>query len=247
MQRSAQRRRISRAAYRARGGRSRGAAGRYARRGAIRGRRYIPGFDRRGGFYGRYGQVGGEKKFFDTVIDDAVVSANMTINNLTIIPEGNGESARIGRKITLKSAHMKGTITLTAATAAVNTSDTVTCMVVQDTQTNGQQFAATDLLTTDSFDSFRNLAESVRFKVLYKKIYNLKSSGAAASGAAFVFGEDVRSFAVNVPMNIVMQYNDDTTDGAIGTVRTNNLYWVTQASTGVTSIIGEARVRYSDK
>lgn len=205
------------------------------------------GFVRTGGFYGRYSGAAAEKKFFDTNINDTDVAATMTINNLTIVPEGNGESDRIGRKICVKKIHIKGVLKLDPATAAASTADYVICQIVQDTQTNGAAFVATDLIETDEFKQFRNLANSTRFKVLWKKVYTLRASGAAPSGAALVFGEDVRSLNANVNCSVDIEYDNSATTGAIGTVRTNNLYWVTQSSDGTCGITANARIRYTDR
>lgn len=223
---------------------------RYARGQKRRGRytrKFVPGISRTGGYYGRYSGGAGEKKFFDTSVNDAVVAANMTITNLTVIAEGNGESGRIGRKILLKNIHVKGSLKMAAATAGASTSDQVTCMLVQDTQTNGEQFGVTDLLDTDEFKSFRNLSNSTRFKVLYKKIFSLKSSGAAPSGAALIFGEDLRQLNVNKTVNIPIEYDNTASDGTIATVKTNNVYWVVQSSDGICGITANVRLRYTDR
>ncbi len=219
------------------------------RRGAYRARQRRPfrvGYDRTGGFYGRFSGANAERKFFNTAVDDAVVAATMTINNLTVVPEGNGESARIGRKITIRSIHVKGMCKLAAAAGASSTSDQVTCMLVQDTQTNGAPFVATDLIDADVFDEFRNLANSRRFKILHKSVFSMNAGGAAPSGAALVFSEFQRKLNVNVRCNIPIEYDNTASDGSIGTVRTNNVYWVTQAESGVSGIAANARIRYTD-
>ncbi len=209
-------------------------------------RRFVPGRDRTGGYYGRFTN-GGEKKFFDTTVDDTPITTTMVIQNLTIVPEGNGESARIGRKITIKSVHVKGVLTMIQATDAANTSDKVFGMLVQDTQTNGAPFVVTDLLDTDVITSFRNLANSKRFKVLKKKTWTFKAGGAAASGAAFIFSQDQKDVNINLKCNIVMEYDNSATTGVITSVRSNNLYWVTQSSGGVVNSVLQARIRYEDR
>ncbi len=188
----------------------------------------------------------GELKFFDTDVDDATVAAGMNIQNLCIVPEGNGESARIGRKMTIKKIHVKGSIELFAASTFTTSSDTVICMLVQDTQTNGAAFVATDLIDTDIFKSFRNLANSKRFNVLYSRTFALKVSGGAPSGAALIRGEDRRTLSVNVNVNIPIEYDNSATTGVITSVRTNNVYWVTQSASAACAIIADARIRYTD-
>ncbi len=220
------------------------------RRGAYRARKrrpFRPGYDRTGGFYGRFSGSANEMKFVDTSIDDAVIAPTLTVNNLTIIPEGNSESERIGRKLTIKKIHCKGRIELPAATAATSTSDIVICMLVQDTQTNGAAFTTADLHVEDTFDSYRNLSNSGRFKILWKKVYTLRSAGAAPSGAALIFGEDVRYFSCNVNCDIPIEYDNTATTGVITTVKTNNVYWCTQSSSGFCGLTGVNRLRYADR
>ncbi len=210
-------------------------------------RMFVPGRDRTSGFYGRYAGKGAEHKFFNTTVSSTPITAAMIIQNLTVIPEGNGESDRIGRKVTIRSVHIKGQMTLIAATALTGTSEKVFAYLVQDKQTNGAVFAATDLLDTDSVISFRNLANTSRFKILLKKTYVFKAGGAAPTGAAFGFSQHTVDININKTCNIVMEYDNSATTGAIGTVRSNNLYWVTQAAGATVNSVIIARVRYSDQ
>ncbi len=73
-----------------------------------------------------------ELKFFDTDVNDAVIAGTMTINNLTIIPQGTTESTRIGRKVRVRKISWKYQILLDAKTVATTTSDIVKCMLVLD-------------------------------------------------------------------------------------------------------------------
>lgn len=173
----------------------------------------------------------------------------MQINNLTIIPEGNGESARIGRKLTIKQVLWKYDLTLPTTAAPASTSDIVKIMLVLDMQTNGAQFTAANLLDTDAWDSFRNLANSKRFKVLMSKTYAMKSPSGSGRGVTdtVAFGEDVRAIQGSKKCNIQIEYDNSATDGSIGTVRSNNLYWVTQSTIGLTTALGNVRLRYTDQ
>ncbi len=202
------------------------------------------GYYRRSGYYG--GSV--EKKFLDTSISDASVTAALTATNLNIVVQGDGESERIGRKMTIKNIRINTYFTLLAATAAASTSETVRCMLVQDTQTNGAAFAAVDLLETDVYNSFRNLANQTRFKVLWSRQYAFKAGGAAASGAAFVFSEDVKNIKMSKKCNIVIEFDNSATTGAVTTQRSNSLHWVTLSSTGALTVsVGLCRIRYMDR
>lgn len=220
-------------------------------------RRYNPpslsraqkGYYQRSGYYGITASRG-ERKFLDTDVggDIGGIAPTMEFSNLTVVPQGDTESQRIGRKISIKSVDFKGTLTLAAATVATSTSDNVRMMLVLDTQTNGAQFAATDLLESDSYFSFNNLANSGRFRVLKKMEYSLSADGAAASGAAFTFGEVTRRVGFHYKCDIPIEYDNSATTGAITTVRSNNVFIVTQASTGnIVTLAGQARIRYADR
>jgi hypothetical protein len=216
------------------------------KRRVVRKKTFRKGYDRTGGYYGRFRRGSPEKKFHDVDVDDATISAAMTINNLTVIPEGNGESERIGRKITITNIYWRYALELNSKTAIADTSDIVKVMLVQDTQTNGAQFAATDLLETDEWKSFRNLANSKRFRVLYSESFAMQIQGATPTGAAYATGEDVKIVEGSRKCNITIEYDNSASTGAIATVKSNNLYWVTQSRKGVTPGHGNIRLRYTD-
>ncbi len=179
--------------------------------------------------------------------DGAIPTVGFIHSAIVDIPQGNGESDRIGRKCTIKSIHVKGTIELPGKTDANSVSDVVVGMLVLDTQTNGAVFAMTDLLEIDNFRSFRNLANSNRFKILKKKVYTLKVGGAAPSGAAFIFGEDIRWVNINWNGSIQLEYDNSATTGVVTSMRSNNVYWVTQSKGGFCNSVIQCRIRYSDR
>ncbi len=53
-----------------------------------RGRTFRKGYDRTGGFYGRFAGPDAERKFKDTVADDAPITAIGIRTNLCILAEG---------------------------------------------------------------------------------------------------------------------------------------------------------------
>lgn len=202
----------------------------------------LAGYYRRSGYYG-----GIERKFLDTAFADATLAAAMTFYNPMIVPQGDTESQRIGRKITITSLHLRGSITLLNATDVTNTSTQFRMRVVVDKQCNGAQFAATDLLETDAINSFSNLANRNRFMVLYDKTKELSSTGGTATGAAYSFGEVIRKVDCNLKMNLPIEFDNSATTGAITTVRSNYLCVVMQSSTGeIINMSIQARIRYTD-
>lgn len=212
-----------------------------------RGKSFIPGYDRNVGYYGRYNGPGYEKKFKDESMANDAITPTMVITNLSVIAQGTNESERIGRRITIRNIHLKGAVHLASTAQITQTADVVRLMIVQDTQTNGVQMTALNLLETDTIFSFRNLANSSRFKILWAKDLNVASKCGASLIAGDVqnYGEERRYVKANIKTNIVIEYDLNT--GAIGTVKSNNLYFVTQSQDGHCFFTGQVRLRYSDK
>ncbi len=226
-------------------GRTAGFGGRFTPRTRMAGR--YAGFYRKQGFY-KFGQRGSpELKFQDFAVNDTTLASAMVNTNISVIAQNVTETGRIGRRCTIRSISIRGSFTLLAATDITNTSNRVRCRLVLDKQTNGADFGATALLDTDAIDSFANLAQKSRFRVLMDKVYTLNSAGGAPSGAAFALSE--RTVNVNLHMKCAHQieFNDAFITGVVATQRTNSLHWLTQTATG--EIISEAvniRVRFSD-
>jgi len=188
-----------------------------------------------------------ELKFLDTSITDASISGACTFTDLNVIVQDDLPNGRDGRKVVVSSIHVKGFVKLRAATAATDTSGTVRCMLIQDKQTNGATMTAAQLLTSDAYNSFRNLNNSKRFKILWKEEYDLKAGGAAPSGAALVFSEDIQHINANVKCNIPLTFDQTAATGAKNTQTENSIYWVTQsgeAASEVAAIEGTARIRF---
>lgn len=188
-----------------------------------------------------------EKKFLDTSIDDAVVATAMTATNLAVVPVGDNSSERVGRKINIRNVYCKGTIVIPATANSANTSDSVTLMLLADTQTNKTAFAGTDLLVADSWKSYRNLNFQERFKVLYHRQISLGTGGGSNSGAVS-FGEVRRQFKLGKKLNMDVTYDNTVAEtGAVTTQSINSLWWCVWSESGIASIVGNARIRYTDK
>jgi len=223
----------------------------------IRKRRFFrPGFDRSGGFYGRFFQPGSrlmgnprrlhiERKFFDTNISflaDATTEVPAT-GQLTLIPQGTTESTRVGRECTIKSIQINVLLTYIpgASTTGVNT---VYIWLVLDKQANGAAAAATDVLTsTNATLAMVNIANSDRFVIMRKWVYTMQ----AAAGAAAAFSRDQKKLDEYLKCNVPIQYSSTT--GAITEIKSNNFFFVAgceQSADDVTSVEGTVRLRFTD-
>ena len=108
------------------------------------------------------------------------------------ITSGTGESERIGRKVTVTSVLLRGRIILPSTSTVGDTTDTARLIIYIDTQTNGAAATVTNILSTASVNSFRNLDNTSRFRIIHDVVYTLKSQGGAGNGASDDFVESVR-------------------------------------------------------
>lgn len=209
------------------------------------------GYVRTGGSYGRYAGPDAEHKFHDIDIDDAVVAAGVQVNPqaLLIIPEGNGESQRIGRKITIKKIGWRFTLTLPTTATAANTSDTLRIMLIHDKQCNGALPIAGDILDVDTYRSFNNLANSSRFRVLMDRTYSLNSPSGSGRGTTdtLSYGDFQLNDSFFKNCNIDIQYDNTATSGVITSIRSNNIFAVYCSRGGLAAVNSTMRFRFSDQ
>ncbi len=216
------------------------------RRGVIQNGRY-----RTSGYYGRYsyGNTGSEKKFHDITVNQSALAQGGTVQaSITVIPQGVTEKTRVGRKLTITNINWRGEIhlNLDSNTATPNI-ETIRAVLVLDKQANGAAPAITDVFETDDYNSFLNLANSGRFKILMNKYFILnKTAGAGASTAANVWPVVQRRFKYNKKCRIVMEY--DAATGAVTEVKSNNLIIMWFARSGsAADVDSNFRLRFSDK
>ncbi len=211
-------------------------------------RTFVPGRDRVGGFYGRFAGANAELKFHDVDLDDAVVDVGGTITpTINIIIQGITESTRIGRKCTIKSVWWHALATLPELDAGVtpNTSDQLRCIIYLDKQANAATAVVTDILETASWQSFKNLANQMRFVYLLDKVYTLNYQGLASDGAGVVSQASVyKTIPFYKACDIPIEYSGTT--GAIGEIRSNNIGVLLISASGQVTLQSKFRLRFSD-
>ncbi len=215
---------------------------------AKRRRLFAPGQDRVGGFYGRFSGRGGELKFHDVALTDAVVAtAGAITETINIIPQGVTESQRIGRKCTIRSIHWTYQVSMPEQDAVMTPAggDTLRIILYLDKQCNGETATALLLLETDNVRSFRNLSNSGRFNFLYDKIHNTQYMGLASDGAAVVSqASTISTYRFNKKCDIPIEFNSTT--GAIAEIRSNNLGVMLISNQNVVGFSSQFRLRFSD-
>lgn len=161
---------------------------------------------------------------------------------LNLIPQGVTESNRVGRKCVVKSIQLKMQLRYTPG---ANSDETAFVYLVLDKQCNGAAAAATDVLTSADFEkAMTNLENSDRFVILKKWAISFNPT-AGISGAPVAMNEIVEYYK---KVNIPIEYDSTAATGAIGTIRSNNIFLL--AGAGLTddtvAVLGTCRLRFQD-
>lgn len=192
----------------------------------------------------------GEWKFHDISMVDSVVSATASIveDSCCAIAQGITESQRIGRKCTLKSINFRYQVNLPEKNdvASANAGDNVRVILYQDRQCNGAAIATTDLLESGTnYQSFNNLANSGRFRVLMDRTHTINYQTMTADALNnFEHARVVSSHSWYKSCSIPIEFSSTT--GAISEITCNNIGVLVVSSDGVAEFIGNMRVRFSD-
>lgn len=163
---------------------------------------------RTGGFTGK------ELKFIDQSLAAAVIGTTWTLMDpatgaLNAVAQGNGESERIGRRITNVSLHIRGWISTNNGDADANI---IRVCVVRDTQTNGAALTPPELPFADNnINSYRNLEWLKRFNVLYDKTFVLNPSiTGSGAGNTVISNSPTRYFTANFNLSGTTDFDGTT-------------------------------------
>ncbi len=187
-----------------------------------------------------------ELKFHDVALFDTVVSSTAAVTtSLNLIAQGITEDSRIGRNIVITKISTKLHFFLVNTTNAADTHEWIKVFLVLDTQCNGANPANSDILEDVSNEqTFRNLANSGRFQVLWTRTANLVCpSGGTSSAGVNQFGSDSKTMEVHKNVSIPIQY--DLTDASIGAVTTNNLFYIFHSRHNIGGIDTLTRIRFT--
>ncbi len=191
-----------------------------------------------------------ELKFHDLDIDDASIAAPGTVvsNSINAIPQGVTESQRIGRKCTVVSINWRFEIFLLEqdAQATPASSASIRVILYLDKQANGAAAAITDLLETNDFQSFNNLANKSRFRTLMDRFYSISPLTLASDGAGVVSqAEVVVNDSFFKKCKIPIEFSAGT--GALTEIRSNNMgVLIMSRSNAVATFGSKMRLRFSD-
>lgn len=183
-----------------------------------------------------------EVKFFDTALNfncDATGEVPAT-GQLALIPQGDSGSTRDGRQCILKSVQIRANATFAPAAAASAATTAHICLVL-DKQANGAAASVTDVFTSDNMTSnLINLDNSDRFVIL--KRWTLTFN--VGAGVTTAYNNSIYPIEFYKKLNIPMNFSSTT--GAIGEIKSNNLFLIAGASTDdLVSVVGNCRLRFT--
>lgn len=204
------------------------------------------GYERQGGFYGRYSGTNPEMKFFDTALNFQVDGTGEipATGQLNLIPQGATEQQRIGRKCVVRSIQLKGTWEYVPGASTVGTA---VCHIylVLDKQCNGAVAGITDVLTSNVMGSaLINLSNSERFVIIRKIIFRMNTSAGVQGAFARVSGP----FSFYKKCKIPLEFDPSVTTGALTSIRSNNLFLLagTTNEDDLVGVLGTCRLRFAD-
>lgn len=214
------------------------------------------GFLRTGGYFGYSSNIGNELKFHDVDVNDGSVLVGGTIltgdaaGTINVIAQGNTESTRIGRKSVIKAINWRYTVTSPEVDAAGSFLDaeTVRIILYLDKQCNGAAATILGILDTANYQSFNNLANKQRFRILMDRTVTLNYKCGASDGAGLVSSASV---AVNGSFykkcNIPIEFDNSASTGVLTSMRSNNLGVLSIARLGsISQIDSKFRLRFTD-
>ncbi len=185
-----------------------------------------------------------ELKFHDLDIDDAVVAAggNIAEDSCLTIAQGTTESERIGRKLTVHGINWRFKIAIPATTTPGDSADVIRVMLYLDKQTNGATAAVLDIVETADYQSFNNLSNKSRFRILMDRTYSIN----AQSGRDTTIGESIITDTLFKKVNIGVEYDNVASTGVITTMRSNNIGVLLLGFSGLAGFSSKMRIRFSD-
>lgn len=193
--------------------------------------------------FGVYKPSNVEYKFFDFSKGSTAVSTSGIVDNLNLVVQGNGESERIGRKITIRRVVVRGA-TRSLDTDADAGGGYARFILFVDKQCNGATISVTDLLEDANVLSFYNLRNDKRFNIISDLLVPCNATAGFHDG---VNGHWNRAhypifyyYDVNIPIDF------SAAAAAITSITSNNLAMlVIGGQEG--RYLYRTRIRYSDE
>lgn len=189
----------------------------------------------------------GETKYWDTNLSVTSIQTNGTIiDSLNLVPQGTGDSERIGREMKIKGLFIRGQFELNSSTS-ITSSVKMRMIIYLDKQANGAAALAGDILDTGvivaGVNAFRNLDNGKRFKILKDKRVQINYT--AHDGTAYAEHAVNFNFAWTPKKPLSIEFSQTT--GAITEIRSNNIgiLFVSNTTSALAQFEGGARIHFT--
>ena len=191
---------------------------------------------------------GWEMKFHETEVDDIIVAAGGTLitDSINKIPQGDGETQRIGREVRILHVLWRYEISLpfSDAQAVAKNGDSVRVILFLDKQCNEATATVTNILESSNIHSFMNLDNRDRFVFIMDKLHDINYIAMGSDGVGLMSQTGVKQqYTFYKEVDILLEFNGE--NGDIGEIRSNNLGILLCGSNGVAGFDSKIRLRFS--
>lgn len=191
-----------------------------------------------------------ELKFNDTTLaNTAITSTGVILHSSVCCPQlGTENYQRIGKKINIRSIHMRGNVIQPSQTDLTTMSTNIRVIVYLDKQCNAAALTVGHVLHLTDSDSFRALEFVDRVQVLYDEDYTFsKQAMGVLSGPTYSSPESQCQLKpLNKKVNIPVYFNS-TNGGTVADVVSNNIGILVIADVATNAYLdGFFRIRFSD-
>lgn len=199
---------------------------------------------RTGGWYGQWDRRGREElKTIDS--GTSTFGATPTTGAVQLIngvATGTDYTARIGRKITMKSVLIRFTITPNVLQSP-GIGDTIRLILLYDTQTNGADPGVSDILAQPNWLAPMNLNNRDRFKIIKDRFVSCEACTYTAT--TLTAGSPMQH---NIKWYCKMTYDTifGGTGATSGSIQTGGLFVLVISQNGSFIVNGNFRVRFKD-
>lgn len=208
------------------------------------------------------GYINIEYKFLDDalnafvlpdLVNDAARANPLVTDTLNGVPPGTGQSARIGRKYTIKSLLITGHLEIPELTITLANAQVARIIVYVDKQTNAALASSTDVLSVpddivnDEYLALHNIQNSERFTFLHDKVYTIPSPEAVVVSTT-IFCNNVRiPFRIYKKLNLSVTCNGE--GATVGSIAKNSIHMIAIRSDntpGIVNLTYSSRIRFTD-
>lgn len=176
-----------------------------------------------------------------------------TVDCLSAVATGDGESDRDGRVYYIHSVHINGRVgfTVQESVGAPVADPIYRIIVVLDKQTNGVLLTPTDVMDAslaEDFHAFRNMHFVQRFWVLSDKMFSITMNTQTNEGSVNLFanGGRVRLWNVDHVFKIPLKVYCSNTTAVIASIENFSIHVIAICSTTNTTISYQSRVRFTE-